>query len=104
MPQVKTAFAACPDGYESPLSVKTKSKPVLGFVLPNNNFETPTTIFSSNKDSIERFIGRQDLNLWLMIIAAPRRNIAVMLLKPRSSTNITSVGVFPGVISKKSRS
>jgi hypothetical protein len=84
--------------------VKTKSKPVLGFVLPNNNFETPTTIFRSNKESTERFIGRHDLNLLLIIIEVNSKKDAVIPLNPKSSTNITRVGVLPGVISKKSRS
>ena len=58
MPQVKIAFAAWPDGYESPLSVNTKSKPVLGLVLPNSNFDTPTTKLSSISESIDKLIGR----------------------------------------------
>jgi len=104
MPQVKIAFAAWPDGYESPLSVNTKSKPVLGLVLPNSNFDTPTTKLSSISESIDKLIGRQDLNLRLIMAAVVSKNIAVILLNPKSSTSITRVGVLPGVINKKSLS
>jgi len=69
MPQVNIALAAWPLGYESPLSVKNKSKPVLGLVLPNNNLEAPTVKLSSSNARIERLIGRHDLNLLLISIA-----------------------------------
>jgi len=104
IPQVKIAFAACPLGYDRPLSVKTKSNPVLGLVLPNINLDTPTVRFRSRSERIERLIGRQDLNLLLIKIAVNSRISAVTPLNPRSSTNITKVGVLPGVIKRKSRS
>ena len=104
IPQVKIAFAACPLGYDRPLSVNTKSKPVLGLVLPNINLDIPTVRFRSRSERIERLIGRQDLNLLLIKIAVNISIIAVTPLNPRSSTSITKVGVLPGVINKKSRS
>jgi hypothetical protein len=42
---------------------------VLGLVLPNKSFEIPTIKFSNSNESIERFIGRHDLNLRLIKIA-----------------------------------
>jgi len=104
IPQVKIAFAACPLGYDRPLSVNTKSKPVLGLVLPNINLDIPTVRFRSRSERIERLIGRQDLNLLLIKIAVNISIIAVTPLNPRSSTSITKVGVLPGVIKRKSRS
>ncbi len=104
IPQVKIAFAACPLGYDRPLSVKTKSKPVLGLVLPNINLDAPTVRLRSKSERIERLIGRQDLNLRLIKPAVNNKIIAVTPLSPRSSTSITRVGVLPGVISRKSRS
>ena len=104
IPQVKIAFAACPLGYDRPLSVNTKSNPVLGLVLPNINLDAPTVKLRSSSERIERLIGRQDLNLLLIKIAVNSRIIAVTPLNPRSSTNITKVGVLPGVIKRKSRS
>ena len=98
------AFAACPLGYERPLSVKTKSKPECGFVLPNSNFDTPTVKFKSTKDRSERLKGRHDLNLRPIKMEVRSRIIAVTLRNPKSSTNITKVGVLPGVTSKKLRS
>ena len=104
IPQVKIAFAACPLGYDRPLSVKTKSNPVLGLVLPNINLDAPTVKLRSSSERIERLIGRQDLNLLLIKAAVNNKIIAVTPLNPRSSTNITKVGVLPGVIKRKSRS
>ena len=104
IPQVKIAFAACPLGYDRPLSVKTKSNPVLGLVLPNNNLDAPTVRLRSRSERMERLIGRQDLNLRLIKAAVNNKIIAVTPLNPRSSTNITKVGVLPGVIKRKLRS
>jgi hypothetical protein len=84
--------------------VNTKSKPVLGLVRPKSNLDAPTSRFKSTRDNIDKFIGRQDLNLLLIIVAVTSRKTAVILLSPRSSTNITKVGVLPGVIRRKSLS
>ena len=104
MPQVKTALAAWPLGYESPLSVKNKSKPVLGLVLPNNNLEAPTDKLRSSNARIERLIGRHDLNLLLISIAVIISIIDVTLLSPKSSTNCTNNGVSAGETFKNSLS
>lgn len=96
-------MAACPLGYERPLSVNTKSKPVCGLVRPNSSLEAPTDRFKSINESSDKLNGRQLLNLRPIRDAVISKTIAVTLLSPKSSTNITRVGVLPGVTSKISR-
>jgi|APGre2960657423_1045063.scaffolds.fasta_scaffold62149_2 hypothetical protein len=103
MPQVSIALAACPLGYERPLSVNTKSNPECGLVRPNNNFDTPTDRFKSISESRDKLNGRHVLNLRPIKMEVSIKIIAVTLRNPKSSTNITKVGVLPGVTSKISR-
>ena len=84
--------------------MKNKSKPVLGLVRPNNNFEAPTAKLSKSNASKDKLIGRQDLNLRLIRMAVISKIAEVIPRNPKSSIRITMVGVFPGVTNKISLS
>jgi hypothetical protein len=63
----------------------------------------PTDRFKSISESKDKLNGRHVLNLRPIKMEVSIKIIAVTLRNPKSSTNMTKVGVLPGVTSKISR-